>query len=330
MDIKIRTLQSKEYARVTKLLDGEKCFAYLPDAFTPLWGLTPDGIPKALWAIERAGEFIGAAGYVIAETERTLACIGLIIAPAYRQQGIGNQVYAALLDALRRRGVTQVLTQVYAGQVIVEHFLVHRGFAASSVSIQYLLAVAHAPLAAWGNPDAIVANQGLRFATLDRFPRARLADRLLPLWNRTRPDQPQAWPFAPYTAQRLGRELLEADEVALSHSYAIMRADNQVVALNLNIQDEPMRAARQLFTVYSAVDPAFRRHKLATALKLKLIAHAQTHEIAFLAAENDARNQGMWQINERLGYQRVADLVSYRKMLDNQTTTTNAENNEFQ
>ena len=322
MSVKIRILQPKEYAHVTKLLDAEKRFAYLPDAFTTLWSVTPDGIPRALWAIERANELIGAAGYVVAETDRMLGCIGLIIAPAYRQQGIGGQVYTALLDALRRRGVAQMLTQVYAEQVTAAHFLVCRGFAASSTSIQCQLTVANVSLAAWDNPDEIVANQGLRFAALDRFPRAGLAERLLPLWNRTRPDQPQAWPFVPYTTQRLTREMLEPEEIALHHSFAIVTADNQIVALNLNIQDGQMCATQQLFTIYSAVDPAFRWRKLATALKLKLIAHAQAHEITFLAAENDERNQPMWQINQRLGYQRLADLISYHKTLDNQTTTT--------
>ncbi len=320
MNLQISPLQPKAYPQVMALLDQEKLFPYLPDAFTPLWSVTPDGLPKALWAIIVEGEWAGSAGYVVAESDRTLACVGLIIAPTFRQQGIGEQVYSTLLAALQQRGVQRVLTKLYGQQLAGLRFLARRGFRACGASIHSQLQVGDVQLAQWADPDTIV-QQGLRFVTLDRLPRRGLAERLLPIWNRTRPDQPQDWPYMAYSAQRFEQEILEPQELALHHSYAIVAGDQQIVALTLNIHYNGDRnhpgnhpeADNRLFTVYSAVDPDFRRRKLATALKLKLIAHAQAHDIDFLAAENDERNQAMWQINRSLGYHRLADLVVYQK-----------------
>jgi ribosomal protein S18 acetylase RimI-like enzyme len=148
-------------------------------------------------------------------------------------------------------------------------------------------------------------------------PRKGLAARLLPLWNRTRPDQPQYWPYQPYHAQRLEREMLAPPEVALHHSFALVARDGQLVALTLQACVED----GCLHSTYLAVDPALRGRGLAAALKHKLVAHAQAHGIAWLVAENDARNSAMQRINQRLGYRQVTELVVYEKTLgaDRQT-----------
>jgi GNAT superfamily N-acetyltransferase len=320
MQIKISPLHPKEYAWVSGLLDQEKRFAYLPDAFTPLWSFTPDGLPKVLWSITAGGELVGSAGCVLVETDRSLAAMGLIIAPTYRRQGIGNQVYNALIEWADQRNVQCLLTKVYTHQAAGLHFLAQHGFRERGASWHGQLHVAAAQREGWDESDAMVAAQGLRFTTLNRFPQRGLAERLLPIWNRTRLDQPQDWPYIPYSVQRFAEEMLEPEALALEHSYAIVTADQQIVALTLNIHYNKAQTeegmGQRLFTVYSAVDPDFRRRGLATALKLKLIAHAQAHHIDFLAAENDERNVAMWQINQRLGYRRLADLLVYGRVVN--------------
>ena len=317
MSMKIHELRPREYPRVLRLLDREKLFAYLPDAFTPLWTVTPDGVPKALWGIEVAGEWVGAAGYVLVETKRTLAHLAIVIEPAFRHQGTGGQVLDALLDALQKRNVQHVLTMAYDQQAEGRRFLAKNGFRAHGASCHSQLDVAALKTDEWLDPDRLVAEQGLHFSTLNQFPRRGLAERLLPIWNRTRPDQPQEWPYVPYSVRRFEQEMLEADEMALEHSYAILTADGRIVALNLNSTlKEPKSAVRssRLLTVYSAVDPDFRRRKLATALKVKLIGHVQTRGFDFLATENDERNVAMWRINQELGYGRLAELIRYKKV----------------
>lgn len=270
------------------------------------WSPALVAAPKAVCAVEVAGQLVGSAGYAMAEAAPELWLIGIVISPAHRRRGIGAFVYTSLVEQLRRRGAQRLITHVYTNQLDGLHFVAQRGFREIGSSQNYQLNVAAAD-SSWENPDAIIADQGLRFSTLDHFPRHGLAERLLPLWNRTRPDQPQYWPYVHYAAQRLEREMLEPAEVALPHSFVIVAPNNHIVALALNANV----AENRLCTIYLGVDPDFRRRKLATALKLKLITHAQAHGIDFLAAENEASNTAMRDINRRLGYHHLSELVVY-------------------
>ena len=310
-NIAIRPLQPKEHAFVAELCNNEKLFPYLPDTFMHFWSPALVATPKAVWAVEVAGQLVGSAGYTMAEAAPELWLIGIIVWPAYRRRGIGAVVYSSLVESLRPRGAQRLLAHVYTNQLDGLRFVAQRGFREIGTSLNSQLNVAAADSSSWDDPDAIVANQGLRFGTLDHFPRHGLAERLLPLWNRTRPDQPQYWPYVPYYARRFEREMLEPAEVALPHSFVIVAPDNHIVALALNAY----AADNRLCTIYLGVDPDFRRRKLATALKLKLIAHTQAHGIDFLAAENEASNTAMRDINRRLGYHHLPDLVVYQKTL---------------
>jgi mycothiol synthase len=309
--VQIRPLKPDEYDQVVALRNSEKLFPRLPDALMHSWDLAPDYVPKAFWAIEVEGKLAGSAGYAMADAAPELWFIGIIVWPEYRRRGIGGQVYNALFEELRPRGARRFLTKIYTNQLDGLRFVARRGFREIGGSINCQLNVAAAEIGDRANPDEIVANQNLNFAMLNQFPRYDLAERLLPIWNRTRPDEPQYWPYVPYDAPRFERELLAPNDVALQHSPCILTVEERIVAFSLNAHD----ADNRLFTIYSGVDPDLRRRKLATALKLKLIAHAQAHRIDFLAAENEVSNKAMWGINQRLGYRRLLELVVYQKIL---------------
>ena len=309
---KIRTLELKEYKQFELLRQNEKPWPYLTDAFTYIWDLAYEIVPRAMLSVEIDNEWAGGAGYALAETDPELAFMGIIIKPEHRRKGLGQQVYAQLSERLQARKIRRVLTMVNAQQVAGLQFAARCGFQEIGRTIYGELDAATADIGAWADPEQIVARQNLRFTTLNRFPRRGLADRLLPIWNRTRPDQPQYWPYVPISANRLEREVFEPEAIVWEHSFAIVTAENHIVGLTLNIHT----AANRLFTFYTAVDPDFRRQKLGLALKLKLIAHAQAHGMAGLAAENDAGNAAMWHINQQLGFYPLLEMVVYQKMLD--------------
>ena len=254
-NVTIRPLQLKEHAFVAELCNNEKLFPYLPDTFMHFWSLALVAAPKAVWAVDVAGQLVGGAGYTMAEAAPELWLIGIVIQPTYRRRGIGAFVYTSLVEALHRHGAQRLLTHVYTNQLDGLRFVAQRGFREIGSSLNYQLSVAAADSSSWNAPDALVAKQGLRFSTLDQFPRHSLAERLLPLWNRTRPDQPQYWPYVPYYAQRLEREMLEPAEVALAHSFVVVAPNNHIVALTLNA----FVADKRLCTIYLGVDPDFRR-----------------------------------------------------------------------
>jgi hypothetical protein len=117
--------------------------------------------------------------------------VGVVVWPEQRRRGFGGTAYRQLVDTLRRRGGKRLLASVPAGDCAGIGFAAQQGFRPSGSVLAMQLQVAAADRSAWADPDALVAARGLRFAALDRFPRQGLAERLLPLWNRSRPDQPQ-------------------------------------------------------------------------------------------------------------------------------------------
>ena len=312
IQLKIRTLELKEYKQIEVLRQNEKPLPYLTDAFTHIWDLAYDIVPRAMLAVEVGGELVGTAGYAMAEADPELCFMGLIIKPEYRRKGLGRQVYDMLIDKVRTRKARRVLTIVNTNQVAGLQFVAQLGFKEIGRTIYCQLDdVATVDMGAWDDPEKMVASQNLRFTTLNHFPRQGLAERLLPIWSRTRPDQPQHWPYIPFSARRFQREILESEAIAWQHSFVLVTGENRIVGLNLNIHE----AENRLFTFYTGVDPDFRRQKLGIALKLKLIAHAQAQGIAVLAAENEASNVAMWRINKRLGFRRLLEWVVYQKTL---------------
>jgi L-amino acid N-acyltransferase YncA len=309
--INIRPLRLQEYRKCHQEINKAKPFAYFADSCSHCWPTASVSPPRYLWAVEVDDRIAGIAGAARAETAPDLWQAGVFIWPDERRRGAGAAAYRHLIDTLRPRGARRLLAGVQADHCAGLRFAAQRGFEPIGSLVAMQLQVAAADVHIWGDADAFVAAQGLRFTTLDRFPRQGLAERLLPLWNRSRPDQPQDWPFAPYYAQRLEREMLEPAESALEHSFAVVGAANQVVALTLNAHV----GGNHLLTTYLGVDPGARRRGLARALKLKLIAHAQAHGVEVLAAENDRRNTAMIAINRRLGYRPVQELVMHQAIV---------------
>lgn len=326
-----RSLRPGEYRRLSELCAREKRLAHLPDCFMPVLQTAGCGLPGDGWALERDGALVGYAGYVMAEAAPELWRIGVLVLPEQRRRGIGGEALRLLAERLRRRGARRLLAGVYSDQRAGLGWLASHGSREVARSHQLQLDLAEADgggrqdevvgalkldLAAADRSDRqgldeLLLGQGLHLMRLDQFPRHGLAERLLPIWNRTRPDQPQLWPFVPYDARRLGREMLEPDELALPFSYVVVAEPRQIVALALNAY----AGDAGLCTVYLAIDADFRGRGLAIALKRRLIADARAGGIGRLYAENDRRSGAMLAINRRLGYRHFLDLLVYERTL---------------
>lgn len=70
-----------------------------------------------------------------------------------------------------------------------------------------------------------------------------------------------------------------------------------------------------LYQGLTGVKPPYRRLGLGLALKLRAIAYAQVNGYVRIYAENDAKNIPMLAMNERLGYVRKPDLITFEKRL---------------
>lgn len=302
---------TENLSEVTRFRNREKLFPRLPDAFMHLVELAPDDGPREIVLLEWQGRVAGAAGYAGSGGDNEIFFGAVIVDPVFRGRGLGREASDWLLRRVGESGGKRLLTKIYTNQLAGLRFAARQGFREIGGSINAQLNVAMASTTGWPDPATLLASQSLMLTPLDGFSKEELVGRLLPLWNASRPDEPQYWPFIPYGAARFEREVLAPEDVALQHSFAVLTGEGETVAVNVNAHD----ADNRLFTVYTGVHPGYRRRKLGLALKLHLIDHAKCNRIDFMAAENEASNRAMWGINRALGFRRLLELVVYEKRL---------------
>jgi GNAT superfamily N-acetyltransferase len=70
-----------------------------------------------------------------------------------------------------------------------------------------------------------------------------------------------------------------------------------------------------LYQGLTGVKPPYRRLGIGLALKVRGIAYARAGGYATIKAENDAKNRPMLAMNEKLGYARKVDVITFEKQL---------------
>jgi len=68
-----------------------------------------------------------------------------------------------------------------------------------------------------------------------------------------------------------------------------------------------------LYQGLTGVKPPYRRQGIGIAMKVRGIAHARARGYSIIKAENDAKNKPMLAMNERLGFVRTEDVITFEK-----------------
>ena len=68
-----------------------------------------------------------------------------------------------------------------------------------------------------------------------------------------------------------------------------------------------------LYQGLTGVKPQYRRYGIGLAMKIRGIAYAQANGYSLIMAENDAKNIPMLAMNERLGFVRKPDVITFEK-----------------
>ena len=68
-----------------------------------------------------------------------------------------------------------------------------------------------------------------------------------------------------------------------------------------------------LYQGLTGVKPQYRRYGIGLAMKIRGIAYAQTNGYSLIMAENDAKNAPMLAMNEKLGFIRKPDIITFEK-----------------
>ena len=225
--------------------------------------------------------------------------IEVVIDPAMHRQGVGSALYTEALQFAQEQGATHLKAEVRDHLSESVRFAEKRGFKIDRHIFESKLDLrTFHPEPFFGIVEQVEAT-GIRFFSLADLGNTLEAQRKLYEINRLyaldipgREDD-----FSPF-------EQFQKDVFAASW----YRAEGQIVAADGD-RWIGMTAAgyfpttNHMYNMMTGVEPAYRRRKIALALKLLVIEYARTYGAGYLRTNNDSQNAPMLAVNRKLGYQ---------------------------
>ena len=242
--------------------------------------------------------------------------IDAIVHPARRRLGVGTRLLATLVDAAPTLGAMTLQARADARDAEALGFLERRGFRETMRMHRLELAVADADIAPLAAAEARIAARGLRLTTLagELSAAARAGRGEDDVWERLRTlygDVQEGWPDPdpapdddapgarqPPAAERLRQILLPAG-ASPDGLFLAVEGERYVGFAGLGAP--------------TGVHPARRNAGVATALKLRVMAHARAHGVP--ALHTNTGSGAMLRVNEKLGWRRVGTEVRLVRVL---------------
>lgn len=232
----------------------------------------------------------------------------LVVAPAYRQQGIGTQLYNEAIVYAKTSGATALSATLSDHTSEAQSFANQCGFTLTQHWVYWEL-----PLAIFQETPFLAAlttaqARGIRFFTFaDAGNTPETQRKLYNLNRQTSLEAPGEDSFP--TFDEFVTDIVSAPW---------FRPDGQIVAADGDrwvglgaVGVDGIRA----FNAFTGVDREYRRQGLATALTLLTIRYARQHKATRLEICNDSRNTPMFTMQEKLGYYRIPGRYIMRQVL---------------
>ena len=227
----------------------------------------------------------------------------LSVLPEHRRRGVGSALLAAISDAARDAGKSELMGRTTADRPEAMAFLEHRGFHEyERMKVVRLEVDGKAPIPV--DPPA-----GVVITSLEDRP--DLVDGVYEVAKEALPDIPGEGPVAPDTLEEFRTR--EIDRPHVPHggfAIALDAATGRVIGYaSLLLLSGGSRVAWHGMT---AVARAWRGRGLAGALKRATIAWARENGLEALEGANDVDNAPMRAVNRRLGYLPRPDEIGVR------------------
>jgi GNAT superfamily N-acetyltransferase len=222
----------------------------------------------------------------------------VIVAPAYRGQGLGARLLEAVEADARAAGGTILQASIRDNDPESRAWVERRGYRYNRHTFESALDLATFDPAPFAAVIPAVEASGIRFFTYADQPTDQLARQIHALMNQTFRDIP---------GTDVGDEPFDAWENRyLKHKDArpegiILAAEGDRLAGVTVFRPEGTEGA--VYTHYTGVDRVFRGRQIALALKLKSIEAAKAMGAPRMRTNNDAQNKPMLAVNRKLGYQ---------------------------
>lgn len=238
--------------------------------------------------------------------------LSIAVRPEHQGCGIGSMIYETIMQGLRPLDPIALRATATDDRPQSRRFLEKRGFEEVIRDVRSELDVQAFDLTRFTGLEDRFRKNGIEIRTLSELADDPERDRKL---------YDLDWEISLSVpgdlAAGIGRRgLAKYVEYAITGPYALPDAffvavkGHEFVGLSHLLLSEK---GVSLYQGLTGVKPQYRRHGIGLALKLRAIAYARSRGYARIRAENDAKNIPMLAMNERLGYVRKPDLITFEK-----------------
>ncbi len=267
------------------------------------------------WVAMQNGTMVGSASHAkeLSRARPGSYRIQVAVDPDARRQGIGARLYDHCVSQLNQHHddvhfLFSFTREHYEDSV---HFLEKRGYRLKLREPLSQLQLADFDPVPFLPKADLVRAQGFDIKTLAKLQREYpdWAQRYYELDMEIMADVPAGDPFVPPPFEQFAKQHLEHPEFDPSTYWIAVKDDAWLGVTSLDITSDDSEKAH---TGLTGVLRLARRKGVATALKLRAIAHAQERGVKVVQTDNEENNP-MFQINLALGFQAIPASLLYRK-----------------
>jgi len=275
-----------------------------PDYHFNRWVSVEDGKVIGLGYHNQSNWFAGAQNFTI--------WVGVV--PDHRRQGIGAALYQTILDGLQPYNPQKLRAYSPDDRPNSIAFLTHLGFREIIRDIQSELDVQAFDFSRFADHQHAYLDDGITIKSVPDL--ASDLDRNRKLYDL---DWDLSMAVPGDLAAGMGRRGLDqyieyaitGDNVPPDAFFVAVRGDEYVGMSHLLISEKDVSFYQGL----TGVRPGFQHRGLGLAFKLKAIDYAQRNGYKTIRSENDAKNIPMLKMNEKLGFVRKSELITFEKQL---------------
>lgn len=312
--MRIRTATPADYPAIAAIMTGNR-----PDQPVSAEGLARQDSARrgdllhAVLVAEDGGQVVGYTQYTqyADSLDPHTVRVSVGVHTGTRRQGIGAALYDALLDRARRQSIAWFKMRIRADQFAGLHFAARRGFVEYGRRIEARLPLADFDPAAYPDPDALMAEQGLALESFAQFAITPEREHALhELKWEIEQDIPIPEPVTNITFEDFRAQVLAASDFLRDGSFVAVDGERPV---GLLLAFSGGKGDLDIDLTGTARD--YRRRGIAFALKLKGTTWAKNAGLRVATVANDLSNIGMLAINDRLGYQRLPSIVLLKRRI---------------
>ncbi len=225
----------------------------------------------------------------------------LWVDPEQQKQGIGSQLYDALVKELSALDPLSLRVSVKENNTDALRFAQNRGFKETKRDWEAVLAAKDHKPENFETLELRAVSQGVVIKSLAEFEdKEAIGKQFFECFNLVRQDVPRSEPATPLSWAFFKKNFLDAPDFYPEGTFFAFHK-SEMIGLSQVWKGE---SSSDLYTGLTAVKREHRRKGVATALKLKALRLAKNTNAGNIYTDNETNNVEMIAINEKLGFKK--------------------------